>query len=237
MKTNRKKKVMGILLNPTLGTPKGKAGGFVFRNVKGRTIFSSLPINGGKTNSAEVLEGRDRFKELNPLFDSMMMDFYIRSIWEKSKIQANSPRNKLMKINFSLFGKERDITNIVIAPFDNVFTAEPQSIEQADSSLVFTLEPLILQDIADSLHYEASIHGIIHLFEPVDKNDSFRFVSFASDTIQYRNNVPLVFNIPLGSQTLFNFPLFLKKKFSSVVIITGNLKEPELVSTNICGEL
>ncbi len=144
----------------------------------------------------------------------------------------------MMKVNNILFGQERDLHNIVLIPGEKVFTPVLTSAVYDEGTLVFTLEPLSFSLILNTHHYEISLHGVIQFSEPRPEITSpFRFSPFASETIKFLNNVPLVLTVPILQQEKFLFNDYTVRKFISAAIITTNLKEPKTWSAKMCGEL
>lgn len=107
---------MAELKSGVLGSPVGKIGNLVFRQMNGKTFVSNRPEKYNKSNSEKAKASRNGFSAVVSLAKLICAYPELKSCWEKARVEGTSAYHRIIKFNLPLTGSGLLTTKNRITP-------------------------------------------------------------------------------------------------------------------------
>ncbi len=214
------------------GMPIGKLNGLVFKVRKGKPYICTEPIYNSFTDSPVVHENNSKFGFFAPLTSAIQRDYFLRQIWEGTKVKGDTPRHKIQHINWHIIDSARNLDNLKLVPFENLFQPGIPETVFGEELLTLTFPPFGI-NYKQKTYPLISAHGILYWHSrkpeaPTGKSHFFQDV--CSARIPYRNGEEHIFEIdwdPMAQS------VFTSKQFCLTLILEDKVGKPSICSANV----
>lgn len=165
---------MAIINKRIIGTPTGKIGNIVYRNINGKVFASSRPDKYNASQSKAAKSNRNRFRTVIAFCKYVNSIPELKSIWKVAQVNSFTSFNKLVKLNIHHVSESNlSLKNIITpptAPHQIYFYVKEFSLTDKKINFSFSL--------SNSLPFppNARLYLITASFNPKRKNyKSFDF--------------------------------------------------------------
>jgi hypothetical protein len=189
---------MAILSGNVIGNLSGKLGNLAARTVYGQTIMSARPSSFNVSYSDAVVEVRQKFAVTGSFSKAVLDSQYLKSIWDKVRIQGISTFNTIFKSNYSFSSSLHPTISNIITP--DGFTSPVASCSIVDQKLNVALNPLISVNTFSAEELNISLSALVVLHTPNSVDDpEFRIFNLEKDVELFNFQSAYTAELPLST--------------------------------------